>query len=203
MATDLRENILLIFPMYAEELLYNLTKVTESNEREILRLAGVEFWGQTKKNPVLGANETINRRYIYGIINTGFEGVGYNVPSGSKVYLHDLTNVTPFVPKDLMAICSGITLFNIPANGKYGCLFEKPDQPELMGLPALDINQGEKKYFTADYTGPNVVLEWETATSVEIPPLESEGTDAYNLQAKRDEATGPVTYSWVKSSANK
>lgn len=158
--------------MYAEELLYNLTEVTESNKKEILRLTGLEFWGQVKTVDMPGSVEVIapNKKYVYGIIDTS--RITEDFPAGSPVDLADITEVTPHKEENLIDSCSGVTLFDIPARGKalkYGCLFEKLNEPAIMGMPSMELEPGQKACFVADYTGGDetgLILKWET-----LPPL--------------------------------
>jgi hypothetical protein len=120
---SLRGRISLIWPMYADELLYTLTEVTETNTEAIDRLVGLEFWGQRVGAEIYTEEKNFfNKKYIYGLI-----GVTAPAVAGKVLNISDPTSVTLAVAGTQGA---GVLLYTIVTTGaKYGCLFEKLSEP--------------------------------------------------------------------------
>jgi hypothetical protein len=137
---SLRERISLVWPMYADELLYILTPVTETNREAIMKLVGLEFWGQERVE-IDKTAYIINKKYIYGVIDNGTEK--------SILPAVPVSIINPLDVKEDISetgVGGGQTIHEIPPGKQYACLFEKMEEPQLVVAPPKDGFIKEKNY---------------------------------------------------------
>ncbi|MDR3124481.1 MAG: hypothetical protein LBU10_01200 [Endomicrobium sp.] len=133
---SLRGKISLIWPIYGEELLYRVTEVTDENKKAIMKLVGLEFWGQEVATG-------LNKQYIYGIIHIP----GSKVPPGVVMNIENPSNVL----SARASVGGGKSIHDIAAGepkAYYGCLFEKiPQMHALISSGGATPEDGDgKKY---------------------------------------------------------
>jgi hypothetical protein len=128
---SLREKISLIWPMYADELLYTVTPVTETNKEAIMKLVGLEFWGQERVE-IDKTAYIINKKYLYGVIDN--ETGNIIAPAVTVSIINPLD-----VKEDKPVFGGGKTIHAIPKEkNKYACLFEKMEELQLVIAPPED-----------------------------------------------------------------
>jgi hypothetical protein len=152
---SLRGRISLIWPQYSDELLYSLTKVTETNEREIKKLVGLEFWGQregAELHPLYpGESNSFNKKYIYGLISDHSDPYP-PPPKPGEIPVGTIVSIK--YPEEVRVYNSGFgggkTIHAIPnrpyteaQENVYGCLFEMaPELNVQMVVPEIPKDSG-------------------------------------------------------------